>query len=443
MATTAKSRVFFDWNAGAPLTAAARDAVVDALSLVGNPSSVHAEGRAAHRLIEDARAAVAALCDVAPAAVTFTSGGTEANQTALSPVMEFDGRSVRFARLFVSAVEHPSVMAGGRFPSDAVTVVPVDANGIVDLAALERMLREAAAPVLVSLMAANNETGVLQPVAEAARIVHAADGVLHVDAVQVAGRLPLSVGALGADVVTLSAHKIGGPRGAGAVVRGRPGLVIPPLLTGGGQEGRSRAGTENPPAIAGFGAAARGAIDDLASQSRVSARRDWFERELMLISPGVTVFGADVARLPNTSAFSVPGVSAETAVIALDLAGVAVSSGSACSSGRVSASHVLGAMGVPAGTAAGAIRVSLGPSTSDQEIERLLSAWQTVSHRFARRPGDPASHSDRLRQPAGLEPAVDGETDASSAGNDRPGSVDRLRQVQVRVRHGHPVRQGA
>jgi cysteine desulfurase len=442
MATTANSRVFFDWNAGAPLTAAARDAVVDALALVGNPSSVHAEGRAARGLIETARASVAALCGVAPAAVTFTSGGSEANQTALSPAMEIDGRPVRFTRLLVSAIEHPSVMAGGRFAPDAVDVVPVDADGVVDLAALERMLGEAEGPVLVSLMAANNETGVIQPVADAARIVHAAGGVLHVDAVQVAGRLPLSLTELGADVVTLSAHKIGGPRGAGAVVR-RSGVVIAPLITGGGQEGRARAGTENPPAIAGFGAAARGAIDDLASQSRVSAQRDWFERELMLISPGVTVFGANVARLPNTSAFSVPGVSAETAVIALDLAGVAVSSGSACSSGRVSASHVLGAMGVPAGTAAGAIRVSLGPSTSDTEIERLLSAWQTVSHRFARRPDNSAPHSDRLRQPAGLEPAMDGETDASSARNDRPGSVDRPGQVQVRVHHGHSVRQGA
>ncbi|WP_018699853.1 cysteine desulfurase family protein [Amorphus coralli] len=442
MATTAKSRVFFDWNAGAPLSAAARDAVVDALDLVGNPSSVHSEGRAARALIESARSAIAALCGADSAGVTFTSGGTEANQTALSPDMEIAGRPLRFARLLVSAVEHPSVMAGGRFGPGAVETIPVDFDGVVDLAALERMLGEVEGPALVSVMAANNETGVIQPVAEAAAIVHAAGGVLHVDAVQVAGRLPMSIETLGCDVLTLSGHKIGGPRGVGAVVR-RAGLRIPPLITGGGQEARARAGTENPPAIAGFGAAAREAVEKLADQSRISGLRDWFERDLMLISPGVTVFGASAARLPNTSAFALEGVSAETAVIALDLAGVAVSSGSACSSGKVSASHVLDAMGVPFDLAAGAIRVSLGPTTSEADVERLLSVWQSVSHRFARRPGDPASHFDRLRQPAGLEPAVDGETDASSAGNDRPGSVDRHRQVQVRLRHGHRVRQGA
>lgn len=440
---TAASRIYFDWNAGAPLLADARAAMVDALDGIGNPSSVHAEGRAARARIETARRAVAKLAGVPAEAVTFASGGTEANLTALSPEMEIDGAPVRFSRLLVSAVEHPSVRAGGRFARIDMGTVPVNAAGRIKLSELQRQLAEIDGPVLVSLMAVNNETGVIQPVAEAAEIVHDAGGMLHVDAIQAAGRLPLADIADAADILTLSAHKIGGPCGVGAVVRSRAGLRIAPLLTGGGQEGRARAGTENVPAIAGFGAAAAAAEAALADCAEIARLRDWLEAELVTISPDVTVFGADQARVCNTTCFAVPGLSAETLVIAFDLEGVAVSSGSACSSGKVEASHVLAAMGIDPETAKGAIRVSLGPTSSGSEVERFLSVWRTLRHRFARRSEQSAPHFDRLRQPAGLEPAADGETDAGSAGNDRSGSVDRHRQVQVRVRHGHSVRQGA
>lgn len=440
---TAASRIYFDWNAGAPLKAAARAAMVDALSGPGNASSVHGEGRAARALVEKARRSVAELAGALPEAVTFTSGGTEANVTALSPEMELDGQPLRFERLLVSAVEHPSVIAGGRFSPEAVEIIPVDTQGRVDLAALEAMLARDERPVLVSVMAANNETGVIQPVAEAAALVHAAGGLLHVDAVQAAGRLALPEATAGADIVTLSAHKIGGPRGAGTVIGVRAGLRIAPLLTGGGQEGRRRAGTENVPAIAGFGAAAAEAASDVAAAAQIAGLRDWLEAGLVTISPDVTVFGKGAERLANTSCFAVAGMSAETAVIAFDLDGVAVSSGSACSSGKVAPSHVLAAMGVASEAARGAVRVSLGPTSTKAEVDRFLTVWQRLCHRFARQSGDPAPHLTRLRQPAGLEPAVDGETDAGSAGNDRSGPVDRHRQVQVRVRHGHSVRKSA
>ncbi|MDQ0317699.1 cysteine desulfurase family protein [Amorphus orientalis] len=440
---TAASRIYFDWNAGAPVKPAVREAMVDALSVLGNPSSVHAEGRAARARIEEARRAVADLAGTAADAVTFTSGGTEANVTALSPEMEIDGQPVRFSRLLVSAIEHPSVLAGGRFPAEAVSVLPVDADGRLDLDALDAALADADGPMLVSLMAANNETGVLQPVAEAADRVHAAGGVLHVDAVQVAGREAIPAATTGADILTLSAHKIGGPRGAGAVIRVRPGLRIAPLLTGGGQEGRDRAGTENMPAIAAFGVAAREAMSDVVRAGEIRRLRDWLERDVMIMCPDAVVFGRNAGRLANTSCLAVPGMTAETAVIALDLDGVAVSSGAACSSGKVAASHVLAAMGVPGDLARGAVRISLGPSTTEAEVEQFISVWRKLRQRFARQTGQPEPHSDRLRQPAGLEPAMDGETDAGSAGNDRSGSVDRHRQVQVRVRHGHSVRQGA
>ncbi|MEW5422075.1 cysteine desulfurase family protein [Amorphus sp. 3PC139-8] len=440
---TAASRIYFDWNAGAPLSADARAAVVDALDGLGNPSSVHGEGRAARARMETARRAVGVLAGAPAEAVSFTSGGTEANVTALSPDMEIDGAPVHFERLLVSAVEHPSVLAGGRFAAADVATVPVDAFGRVQLDQLEQRLAAVAGPVLVSLMAVNNETGVIQPIAEAAEIVHRSGGVLHVDAIQAAGRIALADVADGADILTLSAHKIGGPRGVGAVVRNRPGLRIAPLLSGGGQEGRARAGTENVSGIAGFGAAAEAARADLTRSAEIARLRDWLEAELITISPDVTVFGADQPRVCNTTCFAAPGLSAETLVIAFDLEGIAVSSGAACSSGKVDASHVLAAMGVDQETAKGAIRVSLGPTSSAAEVERFLSVWRTLRHRFARRSEQSASHFDRLRQPAGLEPATDGETDAGSARNDRSGSVDRHRQVQVRVRHGHSVREGA
>jgi cysteine desulfurase len=374
-------RVYLDWNATAPLRAEAREAMIAALDEAGNPSSVHAEGRAARRLVEDARRRVAALVGAEPADVLFTSGGTEANALALAPGHGGAGPRV----LLVSAIEHPSVLAGGRFAADGVIKVPVGADGCVDLAALERQLsmveRDGRGPALVSLMQANNETGVVQPVAAAADIVHRAGGLLHVDAVQGAGRIPCDISALGVDLLTLSGHKIGGPKGVGALVRRTGAANWPePLIKGGGQERGARAGTENVAAIAGFAAAAAAAARELeAEHRRLATLRDCLETGLKADFPTVTIFGAEVERLPNTTLFAVPGAKAETAVIGLDLAGVAVSSGAACSSGKVAASHVLAAMGVAGALARGAVRVSLGYATQEADIDRCLAAWRRLA----------------------------------------------------------------
>jgi cysteine desulfurase len=376
-------RTYLDWNATAPLRPAARAATVGALDTAGNPSSVHAEGRAARRLVEEARLRVAALVGAEPTNLVFTSGGTEANATALSPSLRAaDGRPVEV--LLVSAIEHPSVLAGGRFSADAVVPVPVSPDGVLDLGALERQLgalvREGRR-ALVSLMHANNETGVVQPVAAAAALVHAAGGLLHVDAVQGAGRIACDIKVLGADLLTLSGHKLGGPKGVGALVRRSDAIAWPqPLIKGGGQERGARAGTENVAAIAGFGAAAAAAAHDLAVEGqRLTALRDRLEAALTAEFPQTVVFGREAERLPNTSLFALPGVKAETAVIGLDLAGVAVSSGAACSSGKVAASHVLAAMGAAGNLARGAVRVSLGYSTQEADIERFLAAWRTLA----------------------------------------------------------------
>jgi cysteine desulfurase len=371
-------RTYLDWNATAPLRPQAREAMVAALDAVGNPSSVHAEGRTARRLIDEARRHVAALVGAEPAEVVFTSGGTEANAFALTPTVQ-DAEV-----LLVSAIEHPSVLAGGRFSAENVVAVPVGPQGVVDLGALERqlaMLGRERRRALVSLMHANNETGVVQPVAAAAAMVHAAGGLLHVDAVQTAGRIPCDIKALGADLLTVSGHKLGGPKGVGALVRRSDAVSWPqPLIKGGGQERGTRAGTENVAAIAGFGAAATAAAQDLAAEGRrLAALRDRLEAGLTAQFPQTIFFGASAERLPNTTLFALPGVKAETAVIGLDLAGVAVSSGAACSSGKVAASHVLAAMGVSGTLARGAVRVSLGYTRHEADIERVLAAWRTLA----------------------------------------------------------------
>ena len=354
---------YLDWNATAPLRPQARAAVAAALEVTGNPSSVHGAGRAARRLVERAREQVAALVGVSPADVVFTSGGTEANMLALTPAFG--------DRLLVSAIEHPSVRSGGRF--DAVEDILVTPEGIVDLAELERRLT-AGPRALVSIMHANNETGIVQPISEAAMLVHAAGGLLHVDAIQGPGRIPCDFKVLGADLLTLSAHKIGGPQGVGALVK-RPGLDLVPLIKGGGQERGSRAGTENVAGVAGFGAAAEAVRSGFADETaRMAALRDRLEAGLKQIAPQAAVFGADCERLPNTTLFAVPGMKAETAVIGFDLEGVAVSSGAACSSGKVAPSHVLAAMAVVPELAKGAIRVSIGFSTLESEITTFLNA---------------------------------------------------------------------
>jgi cysteine desulfurase len=364
--------IYLDWNATAPLRNAARAAAIAALEVKGNPSSVHGEGRAARRLIEHAREQVAALVGAQARNVVFTSGGTEANMLALTPTAARD-------RLLVSAIEHPSVLAGGRFPAASVELLPVTGGGQLDLAALERRLAVLAGRALVSLMLANNETGIIQPVAEAARLVHAAGAVLHVDAVQAPGRIPCDINTLGTDLLTLSGHKLGAPKGVGALVA-RTADLLQPLIKGGGQERGLRAGTENVAGIAGFGAAAAAARDGFAAErAYMAALRERLEARLKEVAAELVIFGAESERLPNTTLFAVPGMKAETAVIAFDLEGVALSAGAACSSGKVQPSHVLSAMGVPPQLAPAAVRVSLGPTTTESEVERFIEAWIKVS----------------------------------------------------------------
>ena len=372
------TRVYLDWNATTPLRPEARAAMVAAYDLVGNPSSVHAEGREARRLIEDARAALAAAVGALPRNVVFTSSGTEANALALSPGLRGpSGGPVE--RLLVSAVEHASVLAGGRFPAAAIALIRVTRSGVVDLDHLRAQLNNGP-PALVSIMAANNETGALQPIADAAGIVHEAGSLLHVDAIQALGKIPFNIKAIGADLATLSAHKIGGPKGVGALVVAEGIAGLEPVLRGGGQELNRRAGTENVAGIAGFGAAAKVALQALPEDAeRVATLRNRLENGIRSVA-GATIFSGDVERLPNTVLFTAPGLKAETAVIGFDLEGVAVSSGSACSSGKVQPSHVLSAMGCDPAVAQGAVRLSLGWSTEPEDINRALEAWRKLGN---------------------------------------------------------------
>lgn len=376
-------RSYFDWNATAPLRPQAAAALADALAVAGNPSSVHAEGRAARRLVERAREQVAALVGAEPGSVFFTSGGTEANMLALTPAIE-TAQGVQDKRprdrLLLSAIEHSSVRTGGRFPAAVIEDVAVNSDGCIDLDALRAALARTARP-LVSLMLANNETGVVQPVAEAAAITHAAGGLIHVDAVQGPGRIPCDIGALGADLLTISAHKLGGPKGVGALVRRADDIHFPePLIRGGGQERGLRAGTENVAGIMAFGAVADAARQQrLGEAERMRILREALEAGLKAITPHAVIFGEAVQRLPNTTLFAVEGMKAETAVIAFDLEGIAVSSGAACSSGKVQPSHVLAAMGVSPALLRGGVRVSLGWATTEAEVERFLAAWRKLA----------------------------------------------------------------
>jgi cysteine desulfurase len=371
-----------DWNATAPMREEAKAALAAALSLAGNPSSVHAEGRAARAFVETAREQVAALVGALSGNVFFTSSGTEANMLALTPAIETADERRPRSRLFLSAIEHASVRAGGRFPREAIEELPVRPDGRLDLAALAAAIAKSPRP-LVSLMLANNETGIVQPVAEATAIVHAAGGLIHVDAVQAVGRIPCDIEALGADLITLSAHKIGGAKGVGALIRAREDIHFPePLIRGGGQERGLRAGTENVPDIAAFGAAAAAAVARRESEiAHMAALRNRLEAGLLASTPDAVVFGRhdSVERVANTTLFALPGIKAETAIIAFDLEGVAVSSGAACSSGKVQPSHVLGAMGVSGPLQRGAVRVSLGWNTTAVDVERFLTAWTKLA----------------------------------------------------------------
>jgi cysteine desulfurase len=383
-------RAYLDHNASSPLRPEVMEAMIAVLAGAGNASSVHHEGRQARAIIETAREEVAGLAGVSPAQIVFTSGGTEANVMALSPAWLGKGDRQRPGdgqKLFVSAVEHPSVLKGGQFAAADIEMLPVDADGVLDVEAGTARFRQlGGAPFMASLMAANNETGVIQPVERFAALVHDHGGVLHCDAVQAAGKLPLDAVMRNADLVTLSAHKFGGPKGAGALVlaNGRLGFARP-LLAGGGQERGYRAGTENVAAISGFGVAAGIAQRELADIGRVAALRDAIETHIRQRAADAVVFARGAARLPNTLCFAVPGMQAETLLIAFDLAGVALSAGSACSSGKVERSHVLTAMGVAADLASAAVRVSLGWNSAGRDAEQFGAAWERIYTMFQER----------------------------------------------------------
>ncbi|BCH32508.1 cysteine desulfurase [Mesorhizobium sp. L-8-10] len=382
----AAERAYLDHNASAPLCGAAKAAVVEALAIAANPSSVHSEGRAARRIVEDARRDVAAVVAARPEHVVFTSGATEAASTLLTSDWQMGRGAVRLSRLYVSAADHPCILCGGRFAADQVETIGVDGDGVVDLAALEAALarhdRTAGLP-LVAIHAANNETGVIQPFRRIAEMTKAAGGVSVIDAVQAVGRIPLDIAETCVDYLILSSHKIGGPKGAGAIVAASDLMMPKPLVVGGGQENGHRAGTENLPAIAGFGAAAREALAGLPRMDEVRALRDAIEALLAEGDAGIEIFGRGAERLPNTSFFAVPGLKAETAQIAFDLAGVALSAGSACSSGKVGPSHVLRAMG--RGDNAGALRVSIGLSTTEEDVALFGTALAAILARRAER----------------------------------------------------------
>lgn len=380
----AGTRAYLDYNASAPLLPTARAAMIAAHDVAGNPSSVHAEGRAARRLIEDARRDVARLVNAEAGHVVFTSGATEAASTLLTPDWQMGRGAVRMGRLYVSEADHPCLLNGGRFPATQVTRIGVDAAGIANLDALTAALAvhdKADGLPLVAIHAANNETGVIQPVDRIAEIVKAAGGILVIDAVQAAGRIPIDMSAGYADYLILSSHKIGGPKGVGAIVAASDLMMPKPLINGGGQEKGHRGGTENLAAIAGFGVAAREAMSGLKTIDAVARLRDEIEVIVKALVPDAEIFGSGAPRLANTTFFAIAGIKAETAQIAFDLAGVALSAGSACSSGKVGPSHVLKAMGHS--ESLGGLRVSIGAATSAEDIELFRSALAGIASRRA------------------------------------------------------------
>ncbi len=365
------ARTYLDYNASAPLLPQAREAVSATLALDGNPSSVHAEGRRLRGIIEAARDDVAALVGARPADVVFTSGATEANVMAL-------GRG--WGTILLSELEHDSVLVPARSSGARVVGVPVLPSGVIDASGIAAEVLTGSVPLgrtVIALQMANNETGVLQPVAEVAAFAREHGLSCHTDAVQAAGRVAIDFEALGVETLALSAHKIGGPKGVGALII-RDGFEVAKLISGGGQERRRRAGTENVAGIAGFGAAARVAGHGLAEFARLAVLRDRLERGVLQLTPRAVVFGQDADRVANTSCIGMAGKSAEISVIKFDVAGFAVSAGSACSSGRVGSSQVLAAMGSEPDAARGAIRISIGPATRVEEIDSFLAAWREI-----------------------------------------------------------------
>ena len=367
--------VYLDYNATAPLRPEAKEALLRALESPANPSSVHAAGRAARDVVERARAEVAALVGVPAGSVTFVSGGTEANALAIE-----SAKVAGVQRIIVSAVEHDAVAETARASGLAIEVLPVDGTGVVDLQWLAQAL-EKAGKTLVCLMLANNETGVIQPVAEASGLVRGHDGWLHVDAVQAAGKVAVDFSGLGADTMALSAHKLGGPQGVGALVAGSRATVTR-RQHGGGQERGRRAGTENVAGIAAFGAAAKAAHEGLASMAEQAHWRDALAERLK--AEGAVVLGEDADRLPQTLCFAGEGFGSEVQVMNMDLAGVMVSAGSACSSGKVKASRVVEAMG-RTDLAPFALRVSGGWASTEQDWIKCGDAWLAAWKRIGAR----------------------------------------------------------
>jgi cysteine desulfurase len=366
------ARTYLDYNASAPLRAEARAAFVAALDVSGNPSSVHAEGRAVRAIVERAREQVARLVNASPSEVVFTSGATEANNSVMAGGWD---------EICVSAIEHDSVLAPARSSGARLASLPVAPSGVVDVdgvAALLGRARQRSERVLVSLMAASNETGVVQPAAEVAALAREAGATMHVDAVQAPGRMAIDFKALGVDALVLSAHKMGGPRGVGALVV-RDGVTLPAFVAGGGQERRRRGGTENVAGIAGFGAAAEAVLSDASAAERMHKLRVKLEEGVVRATPKAVIIGGEAQRIANTSCIALPSARAETLVIKLDLEGIAVSAGAACSSGKVGTSHVLEAMGLAPEIARAAIRVSIGPQTSETDIAAFLAAWEKVA----------------------------------------------------------------
>jgi cysteine desulfurase len=375
-------RTYLDHNATTPLRPTARAAMLAAMDVVGNPSSVHAEGRAARGVIEEARAEIAVAIGTAAKNLVFTSGATEAANLILTPLLQFDREVAPFDLLLVSAGEHPAVLSGNRFPSEKLETVALTAGGVVSLTALaEALERRRGRRVMLALQAANNETGVIQPVREAAELIHDAGGLLVCDATQAMGRIETTFATTGADALFFSSHKLGGPGGAGALALASERLHIKEtLLRGGGQESGRRAGTENLVAIAGFAAAFAQATGSAAKEGeRLTTLRDEIERAVAAVAPEAEALGRGERRLPNTFAFILRGLKAQTVLMALDLEGVAVSSGSACSSGKVRASHVLEAMGLGA---TDALRVSLGWSSTREDVESFGIAFARVVERI-------------------------------------------------------------
>jgi cysteine desulfurase len=382
---------YCDHNATSPLRPHCREAIAHALTIGGNPSSVHAAGRAAHGVVEEARDAVAKLVGAQPAQVIFTSGATESNSLALAGAIEgalLEGeKPIRITRLFVSAIEHSSVLKAAhrlaeRTAGLRLEILPVTADGVLDIEALRVALREGKGRTLVAVMAANNETGVIQPVAEISRLCREAGALLLLDAVTAAGKMDLDFALC--DYMTLSAHKLGGAQGSGALIVA-DGVPFAPQLVGGGQQKGLRAGTENLSGIAGFGAAAKAVMQDGEERARIAGLRDNFEKSLKAAIPNAVIFGENVSRLPSTSNVALPGLSGENIVIALDLDGVLVSSGSSCSSGKITPSHVLSAMSVDAALAGASLRVSFGWNSTLEDADAVVASLVRLNNRALQR----------------------------------------------------------